>query len=149
MLYLALYVSPGEPPFPHSILDEPDIACYVKGWGRPGDWGLLARDGETSAGAIWLRQWADRPEKGERGYGYVSSAFPEVSIALKPEYRNLGWGTRMFEQVISMARDRYPGLSLSVVRTSPALHLYRRLGFRQVGIVQDSLVMLLEWKNDG
>ncbi|MGA2490007.1 MAG: hypothetical protein ABSF99_07435 [Anaerolineales bacterium] len=58
MLYLALYVPPGQPPFPREILCDPDIACYVQGWGRPGDWGLLACDGELPVGAIWLRQWS-------------------------------------------------------------------------------------------
>jgi len=46
MLYQALYVPPGKVPFARTILDEPDIACYVRGWGRPGDWGLLAFDGD-------------------------------------------------------------------------------------------------------
>jgi hypothetical protein len=50
MLYQALYVAPGSPPFVRAILDDPDIACYLKGWGRPGDWGLLACAGATLAG---------------------------------------------------------------------------------------------------
>ena len=149
MLYLALYVPPGGQPFFRSILDDPDIACYVRGWGRTGDWGLLACDGDIPAGAIWLRQWAGETEDHDKGYGFVSPAIPELSIALLPEYRNLGWGTRMLETVISMAPGRYPGLSLSVVATSPAFRLYQRLGFRQVGQVLDSPIMLLEWKEDG
>ncbi|MGD0752162.1 MAG: GNAT family N-acetyltransferase [Anaerolineales bacterium] len=144
MLYLTLYVQPGKPPFPRSILDDPDIACYVKGWGRTGDWGLLACDGEAPTGAIWLRQWSWE----ERGYGYVSPLIPEVSIALLPEYRNMGLGRRMFEKVIETAQTNHPGLSLSVVESSPARRLYERLGFRKVGKVMDSLVMLLEWKNN-
>jgi ribosomal protein S18 acetylase RimI-like enzyme len=142
MLYLALYVPPGKALFPRSILDDPDIACYVRGWGRPGDWGLLASAGETPAGAVWLRQWSGQ----ERGYGYVSSQIPELSIALLPEYRNVGLGTRLLKTVISQAQTRYPGLSLSVVESSPARRLYERLGFRKVGQVMESLVMLLEWK---
>jgi ribosomal protein S18 acetylase RimI-like enzyme len=139
MLYLALFVPPGKPPFPRDILLEPDIACYVQGWGRPGDWGMLARDGEKPVGAIWLRQWiAD-----ERGYGYVSPDIPELSIALLPEYRRMGLGTRMIRTVMSMANGVYPGLSLSVVEGSSARQLYQRLGFRKVGKVMDSLVMLL------
>ena len=31
MLYQALYVPEGQPPFPRDILREPDIACYVQG----------------------------------------------------------------------------------------------------------------------
>ena len=96
MLYQALYVPPGKPLFSRAILDEPDIACYVQGWGRPGDWGWLAWAGETPAGAIWLRQWTGV----EKGYGYVSPFIPELSIALLHEYRNMGLGTRMLEKVI-------------------------------------------------
>jgi GNAT superfamily N-acetyltransferase len=141
MLYLAVYAPPGAPPFPHSILQEPDIACYVQGWSRPGDWGLLARDGEKLVGAIWLRQWNGT----ERGYGYVSPTIPELSLALLPEYRNQGLGTRMVKTVISMAKNQFRGLSLSVVEISPACRLYERLGFIRVRRVMDSLVMLLEW----
>jgi ribosomal protein S18 acetylase RimI-like enzyme len=141
MLYLALYVPPGKPLFPRAILREPDIACYVQGWGRPGDWGLMAKVGEMDAGAIWLRQWSGE----ERGYGYVSPAIPELSIALLPEFRNMGLGTRMLNTVILMAQERFPGLSLSVVATSPARRLYERLGFQNVGQDMDSLVMLLDW----
>jgi len=49
----------------------------------------------------------------------------------------------MIKTVISMAQERFPGLSLSVVESSPARRLYERLGFRKVGRVMDSLVMLL------
>jgi GNAT superfamily N-acetyltransferase len=144
MLYQALYVPPGKPPFPRAILDEPDIACYVQDWGRPGDWGLLAYAEETRAGAIWLRQWTGV----EKGYGYVSPLIPELSLALLPEYRNAGLGTRMLATVIATARLRFPGLSLSVVEQSPARRLYERLGFRTVGKIMDFLVMLLEWNNN-
>jgi len=143
MLYQALYVQPGQPPFPREILQEPDIACYVQGWCRPGDWGLLACDGDAPVGAIWLRLWTGE----EKGYGFVSPAIPELSIALLPDYRNKGLGARMIETVISMAKERYAGLSLSVVESSPARRLYERLGFLKVGQILDSPVMLLEWKN--
>jgi ribosomal protein S18 acetylase RimI-like enzyme len=142
MLYLALYVPEGRSPFPRAILLEPDIACYVQGWGRRGDWGLLACDGQTPVGAIWLRQWTGD----EKGYGYVTPAIPELSIALLPEYRNQGLGTRMLDTAISMAEGCFPGLSLSVVASSPARRLYERFGFQKVGQVMDSLVMVLEWQ---
>ena len=144
MLYLALYVPEGKPPFPREILNDPDIACYVKGWGRSGDWGLLAKDGETPVGALWLRQWSGD----EKGYGYVSPQIPELSIALLPGYRKQGLGTRMLSTAISMACLRYPGLSLSVVESSPACRLYERLGFRKVGLILESLVMLLEFNQN-
>jgi GNAT superfamily N-acetyltransferase len=113
----------------------------VQGWGRPGDWGLLACDEATPVGAIWLRQWSGS----EKGYGYVSPAIPELSIALLPGYRKMGTGTHILNTIISMAKGHYPALSLSVVESSPARHLYERLGFHKVGKLMDSLVMLLDW----
>jgi GNAT superfamily N-acetyltransferase len=82
----------------------------------------------------------------EKGYGYVSPAILELSNALLPEYHNQGLGTHMIKTVISMAQGCYPGLSLSVVESSPARLLYERLGFCKVGQVMDSPVMLLELK---
>jgi len=38
----------------------------------------------------------------------------------------------MLERVIGQAQGDYPGLSLSVVASSPARRLYERLGFRKV-----------------
>jgi ribosomal protein S18 acetylase RimI-like enzyme len=142
MLYRALYVPEGKPPFSRDILTEPDIACYVQGWGRRGDWGLLACDGDRPIGAIWLRLWSGD----EKGYGFVDKAIPEMSIAILPEYRGSGLGTHMIREVIRKAQQDHPGISLSVVESSPARRLYERLGFRRIGKLGGSLVMLLEWK---
>ena len=106
------------------------------------DWGLLAWDGDRPVGAIWLRLWSGD----EKGYGYISPAIPEFSIAILPEYRNQGLGSRMIKTVIYIAQERYTGLSLSVVEISPARLLYERLGFRKVGQVLDSPVLLLNWE---
>jgi hypothetical protein len=52
----------------------------------------------------------------------------------------------MLETVISISSECYPGLSLSVVNSSPARRIYERLGFRKVGQIMDSPIMLLDWK---
>jgi len=144
MLYQALYVPAGQAAFSRNILSQPDIACYVQGWGRIGDWGLLACDGETPVGAVWLRQWSGT----ENGYGYVDETVPEMSIALLPDYRGSGLGSRMIKEIIRIARKSYPAISLSVVESSPARHLYERFGFQTVGRVGGSLVMLLRLIDD-
>ncbi len=145
MLYQALYVPEGQPPFSRDILAEPDIACYVRGWGRLGDWGLRACDSDKPVGAIWLRLWAGT----ERGYGFVDETVPEMSIAVLKEYRGFGLGTRLIREVIRIARPQVPGISLSVVESSPARRLYERLGFRTIGRVGGSLIMLLSWAENG
>lgn len=140
MLYLAIYVPPGAPAAPRSILLEPDIAIYVQDWGRPGDEGLIAIENTSGreVGACWIRCWtAD-----QHGYGYVAEQTPEISIALLPEHRRKGLGASLLTTMLDQARNRYPSVSLSVVKDSPAVRLYQRLGFQVVGMVMESYVML-------
>ncbi|MFN7929278.1 MAG: GNAT family N-acetyltransferase [Blastocatellia bacterium] len=123
MLYHALYVPAGAPPFPRAIIAQPEIAQYVRDWGQPDDVGLLACEGETSIGAVWTRRL--------RAYGFVDDDTPELSIALLPDYRGQGIGTRLMSELFTLLA-RYNALSLSVSRENPALRLYERLGFRIV-----------------
>jgi len=142
MLYQAIYVPPGDAPPARSILDQPELAHYVRGWGRPGDLGLLAEDAEGSPlGAAWLRLFdADDP-----GYGFVDDQTPELSIALLPGARGWGTGSRLMAALLEQARAAgHRTVSLSVSPDSPALRLYQQLGFVTVGQVGGSLTMLKE-----
>jgi GNAT superfamily N-acetyltransferase len=112
MLYQAIYVPPGASLPERAILQQPDVACYVLGWGRPGDLGLIAVDAESEvpAGAAWLRLWRGA----ERGYGFVDRRLPELTIAVVPECRGQGFGTVLLQQLLAHAASHYPGISLSV-----------------------------------
>lgn len=55
MVYLSLYVAPGQETFPRTILKGPDISKYLEGWGRAGDIGLIAVKDSVDVGAVWLR----------------------------------------------------------------------------------------------
>ena len=129
MLYEALFIPPGEARPPRSVLDLPGIAHYVAGWGRPGDFGVIARSGEEAVGAAWFRLFPS----GARGFGYVDDATPELSMAVRPDRRGLGIGTALLERLCAAARERGFGrISLSVDVRNRALRLYRRLGFEVV-----------------
>jgi len=52
-----------------------------------------------------------------------------VDIALLPEHRNRGIGGSLLSDLLGEARALQLPLSLSVLRSSPAIRLYRRLGF--------------------
>jgi GNAT superfamily N-acetyltransferase len=124
MLYLALFVSPGSPPFPRSILDDPAIDRYIRDWPtRPGDVGLIAVVDGVPVGAAWLRRFtADAP-----GYGFVDAATPELTVAVLEAYRNRGIGTRL----IAGLQDRVLSISLNCELANPARRLYQRAGFKQ------------------
>jgi GNAT superfamily N-acetyltransferase len=122
MLYLALFVPPGEPPLPWSLLHEPAIARYVEGWGiRSGDSGLIALVDGAPVGAAWLRCFP----ASEPGYGFVDESIPELSIAVLPAHRGKGIGTRLLERLLQGVH----ATSLSCDPANPSWRLYVRLGF--------------------
>ena len=53
-----------------------------------------------------------------------------VDIALLPEYRGTGIGTKLLEDLISESEESAKPLSIHVERFNPAMRLYERLGFR-------------------
>ena len=54
-------------------------------------------------------------------------------IALLPEYRNAGIGSRLIQDLMNEARSAGNAIRLHVLATSPAARLYERLGFRRSG----------------
>jgi GNAT superfamily N-acetyltransferase len=53
-----------------------------------------------------------------------------AQIFLKPEFQNRGIGTFALQCVMREAADRGQPLALAVIKSNPALGLYKRLGFR-------------------
>ncbi|HYE73887.1 MAG TPA: GNAT family N-acetyltransferase [Blastocatellia bacterium] len=127
MLYQALYVPSGQPPFPREIVYQPEIAKYVLDWGKQDDIGFVVVDNSTTktVGAVWIRLFS----ADNKGYGYVSDDIPELSIAILPDYRNQGIGTALLKHLIKDISTKYSGLSLSITSSNPAVRLYRRIGF--------------------
>jgi ribosomal protein S18 acetylase RimI-like enzyme len=116
------------------------VALYVKAWGRPGDTAVIALEGGFPVGAAWYRLFGeDRP-----GYGFVDERTPELAIAVVPNARGKGVGSRLLDALLGRARDAgYPSVSLSVDRANEgAIELYRRHGFERVAEDADSVTML-------
>lgn len=55
-----------------------------------------------------------------------------MDIALLPEYRGAGIGTKLLEDLLSEAEGSGKPLSIHVERVGPARRLYERLGFSEV-----------------
>lgn len=127
MLYLALFVPPDHLPFPYSIIEHPDIEKYISNWGtQDGDIAIVATTQNQLIGAVWGRLFSNS----DRGYGFVSEQIPEISMAIKQEYRNLGIGTILIKEIErAYLQLNITLLSLSVDKRNPALRLYKRAGF--------------------
>jgi RimJ/RimL family protein N-acetyltransferase len=67
-----------------------------------------------------------------------------VDISLLPENRNQGVGRALLEAVIAEAAFSGKSVSIHVEKFNPALRLYRRLGFREIG--EDGPYWLMERK---
>ena len=142
LLFEAAFWRPDvvRPPLERALAD-PALARYVEGFGRPGDFGLVAQEGAEPLGAAWWRYF----QAGEPGYGFVDEATPEVSAAVLPTHRRRGTGTALLGELERQARDQgIKRLSLSVERDNPATALYERLGFRPHDRGGSALTMVIE-----
>src|SRR5262249_29425404 len=121
-------------------LQTPEISRYGWDWGRPGDMGFIAVNAETSfpIGAAWIRLMKDE----NKGYGYVDETTPELTIAVAPEYRGRGVGTKLLYCLLAEAKNRRLSISLSVSAGNPAIRLYQRSGFEVVTTGGSSVTML-------
>ena len=140
-IYHAIHVPAGQSQPPRSILEDPNIARYVQGWGRRGDFGFVAESEGRRIGASWLRTWPPN----DRGYGWVDGKTPELTVAVWPGHRSQGIGTRLLKSILAAAAE-LPGVSLSVSTTNPAVRLYERLGFKRVSVQGNSLTMVRRMK---
>ena len=126
MLYQSIYQPPGTPKLDRDIIHAPDIAKYVKDWGRPGDYALIALDAQgNQLGAVWLRYFSSD----SRGYGYVSDDIPEIGIAVEEAQRGKGIGSLLLEELLNRTKQQVPSISLSVQTANPAMRLYEKFGF--------------------
>lgn len=137
-LYLAVHVPPGKPPYPRDILDIPAIRRYAEDWGRDGDAGVAAFEGDEMIGAAWIRLLVG----GNRGFGYVDDETPELAMSIISRYRGQGIGSALLGRVLEQAAERHTGVCLSVDEDNPAKRLYERAGFVQVELVGNSATMV-------
>jgi ribosomal protein S18 acetylase RimI-like enzyme len=119
---------------------EMPITRYVNGWGRRGDRSVIAIDDFHPVGAAWYRLYT----QDEPGFGFLDESTPELTIGVVPARRGKGIGSELLDALLERARaDRFARISLSVEKTSPAVHLYESRGFRAVREAED-LVMAAE-----
>ena len=138
MLYQGLQTAEGEAAPSPDILQQPQLARYVKGWGRAGDTGFVAHDAQEGKplGAVWVRFPAGETRK----EGDEKVGTPELAFAVKRGHRRHGIGAALLTQFVK-AHPQQSLISMSVVSNNPAVRLYERFGFKVVSESAGAVVM--------
>ena len=128
------------PPFELTI-EHPELARYHRGWGRPGDLGVIAEGGDAIVGVALCRLFTED----DHGHGYVDDETPELAVAVADDRRGNGIGARLMNELAEFVRAAgFQSLSLSVDAENPALRLYERLGYRELTRDDDGVRMILD-----
>jgi len=137
VLYLSIHVREGFDPPPRSILDDHDLAHYLRDFGRyEGDDAQIVEDeqGTRLAAAFARRTPAD-----DAGWGHVSPEIPELGMAVVATHRGMRIGRLVLEGLL----ERHPTMSLSVdLENGVARRLYESLGFEWVADEGTAATML-------
>lgn len=135
-LYEAIFVPEGVPAPPKSVLNQPELQVYLSGFGREkDDIGLVVDVEKRAVGAVWVRVMND--------YGHIDNDTPSFAISLLKEYRGLGIGTAMMNEMLRMLKDRgYKQASLAVQKANYAVKMYRNAGFEIVDENEEEYIML-------
>jgi ribosomal protein S18 acetylase RimI-like enzyme len=102
--------------------------AYYREHYQDATWEVVLADG-APAGRIYVARW---PQE-----------IRVIDIALLPEYRGLGLGTRLLTEVLEEARTARKPVRIHVEVMNPARVLYDRLGFRQVA--DQGVYLMMEW----
>ena len=140
MLYEAIFIPAGEEKLPGEIIKHPDLSQYTDHFGsRNGDICFTALVRDRLIGAVWTRLFrAD-----SKGYGFVDSQTPELSMAVCREFRGRGIGKLLLRRIADeLKKQGFRQVSLSVDKRNFAFGFYQKSGFDIVKSKDTSAVMV-------
>ena len=139
MLYQALKTSDTAPS--RDVLQQPEYARYVEGWGREGDTGFVVSDKATGEvlGAVWYRI----PGPEATGNPAAGKSIPELAFAVKPGQRKRGLGAALLTQLVK-THPQHSAISIRASTNNPGVRLYERFGFEIVSDANGTVTMRRE-----
>lgn len=116
-LYEAIFIPEGMEPPSRDIVEKPELRVYTDGFGaNPGDNCLVATHEGKIVGAVWTRIMND--------YGHVDDETPSFAISLYKDYRGIGIGTKLMEEMLDTLQEQgYKRASLAVQKANYAVKM--------------------------
>ena len=136
-LYEAIYVPSGIEPPPKTVIYFPELQVYVADFGKKEhDIALVAEVNQKIIGAVWVRIMND--------YGHIDNTTPSLAMSVFKEYRGLGVGTALLEELIAILKSKgYARISLSVQKDNYAVKMYQKVGFTILKEVDEEYIMVI------
>lgn len=138
-LYEAIFQKDNTSPLPKEIINKPELNIFIKDFGKPDDYCLVAEVDNKIIGAVWSRVLS-----GEiKGYGNIDSTTPELAISIYKQYRNKGIGTDLMKGILKLLKEKgYKRVSLSVQKDNYAVKMYKAVGFKIFKETEEEYIMV-------
>ena len=125
-LYDAIFIPQGQKKPDKEIIKLPELSGYIKDFGKETDQCLVAELNGELIGAIWTRIFSED----EKGFGFIDSKTPELSMSVVENYRKKGIGTKMLKALFDkLTLQDYDQVSLSVDKSNYAYNIVFEIWF--------------------
>ena len=137
----AIYISVSwlhQLPALEEVIIRPELLVFWEGWGRPGDFAVVA-DNPVFVGAAFARLYAAE----ERPCGFIDAETPELGVGVVENARRQGLGRRLMLSLEDQALEAgFRQLSLCVNARNPATYLYESVGYDEIRRDGEAITML-------
>jgi len=111
------------------VQDFPQLDIYCRFYGLSSkDLGLYALGEHKIAGGAWIRLL----KEDDKANGYIDEKTPILTIGVKPEFRGMGIGSAMLEQLFLEAGALFERMSVSVLDNEKSIGFFKKHGFVEV-----------------
>lgn len=111
------------------LQDFPELDIYCRFYGLSSkDLGLYALSDHKIAGGVWIRLLRED----DKAKGYIDERTPVLTIGVKPEFRKMGIGSAMLEQLFLEAGAVFERMSVSVLNNEKTVGFFKKHGFVEV-----------------
>lgn len=126
------------------VVERPEFAHYTHLDLERGDFGVVAMSVQRQPCAQWLGvAWALQLPPEDPGWGFVAPGIPEISVYVRPAWRERRVGRLLLHDLHTEARRRgLEAVSLSVEEGNHARYLYESLGYAAVPAAAPGTMLL-------